>query len=72
MVSCGSGWGYVGANWTCCGCVFAKAAWKFGGADDGGGYDDEVAAEIEGEVAECRTKLTSRVPSPDHRSTVKT
>ena len=37
-----------------------------------GGYDDDVAAEIDGEVAECRTRLTSRCPSADQRSTVRT
>lgn len=31
-----------------------------------------MAAEIDGEVAECRTRLTSRFPSADHRSTVST
>lgn len=29
-------------------------------------------ADIEGEVAECRTRLTSFWPSADHRSTVRT
>jgi len=38
----------------------------------GGGYEDEVAADIEGEVAECRTRFTSLVASADHRSTVRT
>lgn len=31
-----------------------------------------MAAEIDGEVAECRTRLTSRFPSADHKSTVST
>lgn len=37
-----------------------------------GGYDAEVAAEIEGDVAECRTRLTSFEASGDQRSTVRT
>jgi len=37
----------------------------------GGGYEADVAADIEGEFAECRTRLTSRVPSDDQRSTVR-
>ena len=31
-----------------------------------------IVADIEGEVAECRTRLTSFWPSADHRSTVRT
>lgn len=38
----------------------------------GGGYEEDVAAEIEGDVAECRTRLTSFWPSGDHKSTVRT
>ena len=44
----------------------------YGGVGGLGGYDDDVAAEIDGEVAECRTRLTSRFPSADQRSTVRT
>ena len=38
----------------------------------GGGYEDEVAAEMEGEVDEWRTRLTSRLASASQRSTVRT
>lgn len=31
-----------------------------------------IVADIEGEVAECRTRLTSFWPSADHKSTVRT
>ncbi len=38
----------------------------------GGGYEEAVACDIEGDVAECRTRLTSFWASADHRSTVRT
>ena len=38
----------------------------------GGGYEDCVVALIDGEVAECRTRLTSNVPSCVHNSTERT
>jgi hypothetical protein len=38
----------------------------------GGGYEEDMAVEMEGEVAECLTRLTSFVPSAFHRSTVST
>lgn len=38
----------------------------------GGGYDAEVAAEMDGDVWEWRTKLTSVLPVSFHRSTVRT
>lgn len=38
----------------------------------GGGYEAEVAAEMEGDVCECRTRLTSVSPSAFQRSTVRT
>lgn len=38
----------------------------------GGGYEDAMAVEIEGELAECLTKFTSVVPSAFQRSTVRT
>ena len=37
-----------------------------------GGYDVAVAADMDGEVAECRTRFTSLKPSAEHRSTVRT
>lgn len=44
----------------------------YGGVGGLGGYEEETAAEIEGDVAECRTRLTSFFPSADQRSTVST
>ena len=38
----------------------------------GGGYEEDVAADMEGEVAECRTRFTSFWASADQRSTVRT
>ena len=38
----------------------------------GGGYEADVAAEMDGDVAEWRTRLTSFQPSADQRSTVRT
>lgn len=35
-------------------------------------YDTGVVEDIDGEVVECLTRLTSRVPSGDHRSTFRT
>lgn len=38
----------------------------------GGGKEEALAVDIEGEEAECLTRFTSRWPSADQRSTVKT
>jgi hypothetical protein len=40
--------------------------------DAGGGYDVAVAVDIDGEVDECFTRLTSVVPFSSHRSHVRT
>ena len=45
---------------------------KAGVSSAGGGYEEDVAADIEGDVAECRTRLTSFWASEDQRSTVRT
>lgn len=52
----------------CDGKMFAKA----GVLDDRLPYDAGVVDEIEGVPLEWRTKLTSRVPSLSHRSTLRT
>lgn len=37
-----------------------------------GGYEADTALVMDDELAECRTRLTSRCASGDHRSTVST
>ena len=48
------------------------AEMKAGVSSAGGGYEEDVAADIEGDVAECRTRLTSFWASDDQTSTVRT
>ncbi|KAI9882847.1 MAG: hypothetical protein M1823_005416 [Watsoniomyces obsoletus] len=52
--------------------VEVEDAWVAGKANAGEVDEDDVADEILGALEACRTKLTSREPSWDHRSTMST